>query len=250
MEEITLQAQLRAETGKSKVKSLRDSGLIPAVVYAAGKKTENLKLGRHDFLRLIHQYHLESTLISLKIKGEKARAVLVKDIQYEPVQEEIIHVDFQEISLTEKIKVNVRVVTKGEPIGVKQEGGTLNHLLWELEVECLPTQIPEEITVDVSELKIGDNIHVKDLTLPVDVKAINNPEDIVIALEAPIKEEEIAPVPAEGEEAAEPEVIKEKKEIAEGEEKEGKPEKETKPKEERPKEEKQKEAKQEGSSKK
>jgi large subunit ribosomal protein L25 len=264
MQEVTLDAQVRSEIGKSKAKSLRDSGFIPAVVYSAGKDTQSLKLSRHDFLRFIHQYHLESTVVSLKInpvrntkasvteskisngvKGQKSRtiAVLVKDVQYEPVKEDIIHIDFQEISLTSKIKVNVRVMAKGEPVGVKVDGGTLNHLLWELEVECLPKKIPEDIPVDVSQLKIGDVIYVRNLSLPPDVNVINDPESIVFSVEPPIKEEEIVPAaPVEGGEPAEPEVIKEKKEVPEeGAKQEKKEEKEVKEK---------KQEKEEGSSKK
>jgi len=225
MEEVILEAQLRKEKGKSKVKSLRRQGFIPAVFYVAGKDSQSLKLSRHDFLRFIHQYRLESTVITLKVnpvsvhrggvKAQEMHSVLVKDVQYDPVKEEIIHIDFQEISLTSKIKVNVGIVPKGEPIGVKQDGGTLNHLLWELEVECLPTQIPKEIEVDVSQLKIGDVIQVKDLSLPQGIKAINEPGSIVFSLEPPIKEEVVAAPVVEGEEPAEPEVIKEKKEVPE-----------------------------------
>jgi len=240
MQEVILEGQLRQEKGKSKSRSLRRQGFIPAVVYSAGKDSLVIKLSRHDFLRFIHQYHLESTVISLKIKGQKSRPVLVKEVQHDPVKEDIIHLDFQEISLTSKIKVNVGIAAKGEPIGVKQDNGVLNHILWELEVECLPTQIPEEIKVDVSQLKIGDVIHVRDLSLPPEVKVVNDPESLVFALEHPIKEEEIlaAAPAAEGEEPAEPEVIKEKKEVPEeGKEKEEKPEKEEK-KDKREKEEK------------
>ncbi len=229
MEEIVLEAQIRSKHGKSEAKSLRREGFIPAVVYASGKESQSLKLNRRDFLHLIHQYHLESSVINLKIKGQRSRSVLVKDLQYDPVKEEVIHIDFQEISLTSKIKVNVRVVAKGEPVGVKQDGGTLNHLLWELEIECLPTQIPEEIPVDVSQLKIGDAIHVRDIPLPSEVKAVNDPDSLVFSVEPPIKEEELAAVSGEGEEPAEPEVIKEKKETPEaGEEKAEKKEAEEK----------------------
>jgi large subunit ribosomal protein L25 len=103
-------------------------------------------------------------------------------------------------------------VAKGEPIGVKQEGGSVEHILWEIEVECLPTDIPKEIEVDVSQLKIGDAIHIKDITFPANVKVVNNQEAIVLSVAAPIKEE-IPVAPVEGEEKQEPEVIKEKKEV-------------------------------------
>ena len=117
----------------------------------------------------------------------------------------------------------------------------MNHLLWELEVECLPTQIPEEIHVDVSQLKIGDTIHVRDISLPDGVKSMVDADSIVFSVEPPIKEEEIAPPPVEGEEITEPEVIKEKKEVPEGEEAEAKQEKEPAPRKEKKEKEKEKE---------
>ena len=232
MEEIFLDVELREELGKAKVKDLREKGFIPAVVYAAGKASQSIKVLRSDFLHLLHQYRLESTVINLKInpvrktsstgtglsngvkdsKKEKARTCLVKEIQYDPVGGDVVHIDFNEISLTKSIKVNVPVVTKGEPIGVKQEGGSLEHILWEIEIECLPTDIPKEIEVDVSQLKMGEAIHIKDINFPPKVKVLNSPEAIVVSVAVPIKEEVVAP-PVEGEVAQEPEVIKEKKEI-------------------------------------
>jgi len=229
MEEIILEIQPRGELGKSRVKDLREKGFIPAVIYAEGKKSQPIKVSHRQLWQLIHQHRLESTVINLKIqddKKQKDRSCLIKEIQYDPVKGDIIHVDFNEISLTKVIKVNVPVVAKGEPIGVKQEGGSLEHILWEIEVECLPTDIPKDIEVDVSQLKIGDDIHIKDVTFPSNIKVLNNPEAIVFSVTAPIKEEVVA-VAVEGEEKQEPEVIKEKKEVsAEGEEE--KPEKEKK----------------------
>jgi len=225
MEEIFLDAELRKETGRGKVKDLRDKGYIPAVVYAEGKESMPIMVAHKKLLQLVHQHRIESIVINLKIKDDKKnkpRASLIKEVQYDPVHGDIIHVDFNEISLTKAIKVNVPVVSKGEPIGVKQEGGSLEHILWEIEVECLPTSIPKEISVDVSQLKIGDSIHVKDIQIPADVKVLNDPEAIVLSVTAPMKEE--VPVEAvEGEEKQEPEVIKEKKEVpAEEEAEEGK----------------------------
>jgi len=225
MDEIFLDVQLREELGRGKVKDLREQGFIPAVVYAEGQETQAIKVPHRELLRLIHQHRLENIMINLRIKDDKkqkARACLIKEIQYEPVHGDIIHVDFHEVSLTKAIKVNVPVVAKGEAAGVKQEGGSLEHILWEIEVECLPTDIPKEIEVDVSQLKIGDAIHIKDITLPSNIKVLNSPEVIVLSVAAPLKEEAAA-VPVEGEEKQEPEVIKEKKEApAEGEEKVGK----------------------------
>ncbi|MBU1090228.1 MAG: 50S ribosomal protein L25 [Candidatus Omnitrophica bacterium] len=220
MAELLLEAQPREEIGKSKVKDLRGSGFIPAVIYANGKKPMALKVSSHDLIRLIHQHRIEGVIINLKIKGDKGKSqpCLIKEIQYHPVHDHILHVDFNEISLTEVIKVNIPVSAKGEPIGVKQEGGSLEHVLWEIEVECLPTDIPEKIEVDVSLLKIDEGIQVKDLSIPPAVKVLNDPDALVLSVIPPMKEE--VPVePIEGEEVSqEPEVIKEKKEVeAEGE---------------------------------
>jgi large subunit ribosomal protein L25 len=215
MEEIFLEAELREGKGRAKSKDLRESGYLPSVVYFHGKDAISVKVSRSALLKLVHQHRLESVIINLKIKDDKkakGRPCLVKEIQYDPVREDIIHIDFNEISLTEAIKVNVPVATKGEAIGVKQEGGSLEHLLCEVEVECLPTNIPKEIQVDITALKMGDAIHVKDIVFPAGVKSLNDPAAVVLHVVAPMKEE----VPAEaieGEEAKEPEVIKEKKEV-------------------------------------
>lgn len=231
MEEIFLNAELRQELGKGKVKDLREKGFIPAVVYAHGKESLSVKVSHTDLLRLVHQHRIEGILINLKVKDDKkqnSKSCLIKEIQYDPVHGDIIHVDFNEISLTKAIKVNVPVTVIGESVGVKQEGGSLEHILWEIEVECLPTNIPKEIQVDVSPLKLGDSIHIKDLTVPSDVKVLNDPGAIVLSVAAPMKEE-VAVTPAEGEVPQEPEVIKEKKEVAaEGEEEETKEKTKTK----------------------
>ncbi len=235
MADIFLDVQPREELGKGKVKDLRQQGFIPAVVYAEGKIATPLKLLHSEFLKLVHHHRVEGIIINLNIKDDKkqkARACLIKEIQYDPVHGDIVHVDFNEVSLTKAIKVNIPVVAKGEPVGVKQEGGSLEHILWEIEVECLPTDIPKEVEVDVSQLKIGDSVHIKDLTLPPKVKVLNDPTAIVLSVAEPMKEE-VAAAPVEGEETQEPEVIKEKKEVpVEGEgQEEGKESKKEKDKE-------------------
>ena len=221
MEELILEAQLREEKGKSKAGVLRRQGLIPAVLYGENKKTESLKIERGAFLRLLHGHRVESAVINLRVlsnsdsKRLKESPVIIKEMQYEPISEEVIHIDFNRISLTKAITVKVSIESKGEAIGVKQEGGSLGHVLWDLEVECLPTQIPEKIEVDVSALRIGDAIHVKDISLPAEIKVLVDPNAVVLSIAAPIKEELPEEVPTEEVAAAEPEVIKEKKEKAE-----------------------------------
>jgi large subunit ribosomal protein L25 len=226
MEEIFLDVQPREVTGRAKAKDLREAGFIPAVVYGQGQGSQAIKVSHKEFFQLIHHHRAESAIINLKIKddkNQKARACLIKEIQYNPVSGDIVHVDFNEVSLTEVIKINVPVVAKGEPAAAKQEGGSLEHILWEIEVECLPMDIPKNIEVDVSQLKIGDSVHIKDIAFPPKIKVLNDPEAVVLSVAAPVKEEVVV-APVEGEVPQEPEVIKEKKERlpVEGEEEEGK----------------------------
>lgn len=213
MEEIFLDVQPREELGRCKVKHLREKDFIPAVVYAKAKKPQPIKLSRTQLLSLLHQHRLENIVINLKLNPkQKAYPCLIKEVQYDPVVGDIIHIDFNEVSLTQSIRVNVPVVTKGEPVGVKMEGGSLEQILWEIEVECLPTDIPEKIEVDVSRLKMGEALHIKDISFSPKLKVLNDQEAIVLSVAMPMKEEVVA-APLETEEKAEPEVIKEKKEV-------------------------------------
>ena len=225
MEEILLEAQIRQELGRGKVKDLRDAGFIPAVVYGESKDSLVIKVSHSELLRLIHQHRAENMVISLKIKDDKKkknRSCLIKEIQYDPVHGDIRHVDFNEISLTKSIRVNVPVEVKGEAVGVKQEGGSLEHILWEIEIECLPADIPKNIEVDVSNLKLGEAIHIKDISFSAKIKVLSDPQAVVLSVAAPMKEE-VPVAPVEGGEKLEPEVIKEKKEVpAEGEGEEAK----------------------------
>ncbi|MCX5695728.1 MAG: 50S ribosomal protein L25 [Candidatus Omnitrophica bacterium] len=231
MEELFLDAEVREEVGRGKVKDLKDKGFIPAVVYAEGKSALALKLSHRQLIQLVHHHRIEGVVINLNIKDDKkqkSRPCLIKEIQHDPVHGEILHVDFNQISLTKAIKVNVPVVAKGEPLGVKQEGGSIEHILWEIEIECLPTSIPKDIEIDVANLKMGESIYIKDIVLPQGVKVLNDPGAIILTVAAPMKEEVPVEV-VEGEEKLEPEVIKEKKEVpAEGAAEEGKEAKEEK----------------------
>ncbi len=243
MEELFLDAEIRQEIGKGKTKGLRDKGFIPAVIYADGKNALALKLSYRQLVQLVHQHRIEGVIINVNIKDDrpegrglasdsqshklennglasdsqshgkhKSHSCLIKEIQYGPVSGEIVHVDFNQISLTKAIKVNIPIVAKGEPVGVKLEGGSLEHILWEIEVECLPANLPKDIEVDVSSFKLGDSVHVKDIVVPSGVKILNDPGAIVLSIIAPMKEEAPAEV-LEGEAEQEPEVIKEKKEV-------------------------------------
>src|SRR3989338_772352 len=169
MEKVILKAEVRLASGKRIAKDLRKKNTIPAVVYKGGLDAMKLQLSVREFEQILHTKAGENIIVTLKIAGPdqtaKDKTVLIKEIQREPIKERILHVDFNEISLTETLKVNVPLAAHGEPEG-KKDGGTLEHVMRELQVECLPADIPEKIEVEVSGLKISDAIYVKNITAP------------------------------------------------------------------------------------
>ena len=217
MERLKIKAIRRENTGKEYAKKIRREGLVPGIIYKKGASLP-LELKETDLIHLIHQAHSENIVLELEISssgGEKkeTKTAILKDISHDTLRDRIMHVDFQEISLEEVIKVKVPVEIKGEPIGVKRDGGALEHLLWEIEVECKAAEIPEKIEVDVSNMEIGDAIHLSDLELPPEVKPTGSKDVLVVHVTAPKVEavEEVAAVEGEEEEVKEPEVIREKK---------------------------------------
>ena len=214
MEEIQLDAQVRDEVGTRKIRGIRRNHAIPAVIYGGREKATAIKVDRTSFERIERSHKGGNVIFRLNVlKGDKKvkdYSAIVKETQYDPVTDVILHIDFHRISLTKEIEVKVPIVAKGEAIGVKQDGGSLDHHLWELTVVCLPTKIPQRIEVDISSLKIHDSIHVKDLALPEGVKTKQDTELIVFTVIPPMKEE--VAVEAEAAAPTEPEVIKEKKE--------------------------------------
>ncbi len=215
MERLKIEARPRMQTGKEYAKKIRRSGLLPAVIYKRAAAM-SLELKEADLLKMIHQAHSENAVLDIEVVSEegkkKIKTAILKDVSYDPVRGGIMHADFQEISLEEIVRVKVAIDIRGEAVGVKEDDGRLEHVLWELEVECKAGEIPESILVDVSNLKIGDAIHVSDLELPSEVKVITPAEQLVAHVIAPkveVVEEEAV---EEEEEAKEPEVIREKKE--------------------------------------
>jgi len=235
MEKVILKAEIRQGTGKRLAKDLRKKNQIPANVYKGSYGATSIQVSGDDLTEVLHTAAGENVIITLKISGEgssKEKTVLIKEIQREPIKDRVLHVDFNEISLTEALKVNVPLTSHGEPVGVKIEGGTLEHVMWELQIECLPTAIPEKIEVDVSNLKIGDAIYVKDIKTPEGVKVLADPELIAMIVKPPkveVPKEEVAPEGAE-----EPELIRKKKEEAEEEPGEAKAKEAEKPAREAP----------------
>jgi large subunit ribosomal protein L25 len=214
MEEITLDVQVRAELGKSGAQKVRLANGIPAIVYGGKLKPTTVSVDRKAFERIMRLHHGQSIIFHITVM-EKEKSLqdffaVVKEMQHDPVGDQVIHIDFARISLKEKIEVKVSIVAQGEPLGVKKDGGSLEHHLWELKVVCLPTKIPQQIEVDVSHLEINQSIFVKDLILPEGVVAHHDPETIVLTVVPPMKEEVAKSAEEQG--PQEPEVTKEKKE--------------------------------------
>ena len=161
-ESATLTARTRTTSGKGAARQLRRSGQLPAVVYGRRDETESLALDTHELSRLLNRIHAATTVIDLEVDGGKPRPVLIREIQRHPYRPQLLHVDFFEIRADVKIRVPVPVHLVETPAGVEM-GGMLQFLRHELEVECLPNEIPSEFKVDVSDLEIGDSLHVSDV---------------------------------------------------------------------------------------
>ncbi|HAZ09944.1 MAG TPA: 50S ribosomal protein L25 [Candidatus Omnitrophica bacterium] len=222
MDFVELKANLREEKGKELNKKLRNAGMVPGVVYRKGEETLSLKIDSKSLSKVLRTEAGENVIIKLFVEGDKKkkeRIVVIKEIQKDPVKDVLVHLDLNEISLTETLKVKVPIISKGEAAGVKQEGGVLQHVMWEVEVECLPTNIPDKIEVDITNLKIGETLSIKDILLPEGVKILGDPESIVFSVEHVKTVEEAVAAPVEGE-SLEPELIREKKEKEEAEEEE------------------------------
>lgn len=212
MQQIEIKAQPRGEAGRNKVKQLRRKGVVPGIVYGAHRKPQAIQLDGEELTTVIHNAHSEHVLVELKLDEKGAgKLALLQGVQHHPISREILHVDFHELREDEKLTVRVTVQPIGEPIGVRVGGGVLEYVMREMRVRCLPKSLPERISVDVTNLDIGKNIHVGDITPPPGVEFLDDKGAPVLAVVAPTVEEEPAPG-AEGAEAiAEPEVIKEKK---------------------------------------
>jgi large subunit ribosomal protein L25 len=207
--EISVEAELRDGGGKGAARKLRRGGKIPAVLYGAKRQTVSLTLNPRDVAAVLHSEAGHNTIFEVKVKGGENTAVMIVDYQREPVHGAFLHVDLKRIAMDQSIRVKVPIETQGEAIGVKTDGGILELVTREIEIECLPTDIPDQITIDVSPLAMNQNFRVSDLKLGANLRVLTD-ADRVIAHVIAVKEVEVAPAPVEGAEAApaEPEVIK------------------------------------------
>jgi len=204
---IQLKGARRESIGKGGARKARAAGQIPAVLYGHGETPVPIAVDFREFELALRGHQGGNAIVNLSVAGGDVTA-LVRDVQYDPLSRTIIHLDFQHISLTEQIVVEVQVHFIGLPVGVKDGGGILEHLLRTLEVRCLPTAIPPSIDVDVTALNIGQNLHVRDLVPGKGYEIITDADVAIAAVVAPAAEEVVA-APAEGEVVAaeEPEVV-------------------------------------------
>ena len=226
--DATLEAVKREGRGKNEANRLRAGGRIPAVVYGSvkeGKTPEGVALtvDPKALLRILHSESGANTLITLRVDGSEAR-VMVKEYQLDPITHHLLHADFYQLAMDKAITVTVPIVIKGEARGVKQDGGIIDFVTRDIEVHCLPTDIPENITVDVTELNLHDSIRVKDLVQGPKWKAMADGETMIVHVVMPKAEESAQATDAAAAEAApaaaaEPEVIKKGKEEKEEKEK-------------------------------
>ncbi len=211
MEQLTLSLEERSQTGKGPNRRLRSSGRLPGVVYGLGKSA-TVSVDPKPLTKLLLTEAGLSTVLKLDGAGLSGKSALVKDYQVDPLSRRLVHVDLLEIDTSKKITVTVKLNFVGKSVGVS-EGGVLNIIAREVEINCLPVAIPGHIDVDVTSLKIGSSIHLDDLTLPEGVEKVTQSNSTLVSCVPPAKEEELA---ANLTQAAAPEVITEKK-PAEGE---------------------------------
>lgn len=223
MRELTIRK--RDGIGKGPAKRLRRSGQVPATLYG-GATAVNVAVAPKDILRLIHGHGGSTQLFRVTMEGTTdGKMAIIRDMQFDPVSEDLIHVDLQEVAMDRAIQVSVAVHHVGEAVGVKDTQGILEMVLREVRVSCLPGNIPELLEADVTSLAIGDVLKVKDLKVPQGVRILNDPNQAVVTVAPPAAEEVAAPtaVAAEVAAPAEPEVLTERKpkeEAVEGESKE------------------------------
>ncbi|HWO00186.1 MAG TPA: 50S ribosomal protein L25 [Blastocatellia bacterium] len=218
IKDLTISSISREGVGKGPTRRLRSRGMVPVAVYGEGIDPLAIAVSAKDLANILRSDTGHNTIFKLAVPGEtgaEPATVIIKDWQVDPVKGRLLHADLLRLSMTTATRVRVRIETKGEPVGVKLEGGILELQMRELEVECLPGDIPEYIEVDVSGLNIGDHVTVADLVYDRDkVKIFVDPHQIVAGVLAPRMVEEVAvaaPVEGEAAEAApgtEPEVIK------------------------------------------
>ncbi len=216
---IVVKSEKRQGLGSNAARRLRAQGFVPAVLYGEAMESRPLVLSKKDIVQILRLETGENTIFKVAVDAEQYDA-MIKDLQVDPVTDELLHADLIRISMDKPVRVTVPVVHRGEPIGVKTEGGFIDFVTREVEVECLPRDIPESIGIDIAELHVNQSFKAENMAIPAGVKIITEPGTVLVLVSMPHKEEEFPGEKPEGEvvaeEPKEPEVIK--KERAEKEE--------------------------------
>lgn len=216
--DIVMKSEKRQGLGKNAARRLRAQGFIPAVLYGESMDSVPLVLNKKDIIRIMKLESGENTIFRVAVDSEEYNA-MIREMQVEPATDELLHVDLIRISMDKEIRVTVPIVHRGDPVGVKTEGGFVDFVTREVDVECLPHNIPESLEIDISELHIQQTFKVENVTPPAGVKILSDPGTVLVLISVPHKEEEFpgeTPEEVVAEEGQEPEVIK--KERAEKEE--------------------------------
>lgn len=215
--DITITAESRDSRGKNEARRLRAKGVMPAVLYGGPNGAAAVAVSPKEVGRILNSKTGHNTIFNLSVTGKEDTPVMVVDWQYDPIKDSLLHVDLKRIDLTQRITVKVPVVTQGDPKGVKLQGGIHEIITREIEVECLPDEIPEQFTVNVTELMIGQNIRASEIEMPGSMKLLS-PGDAVISHVISLKAEEATTAETGGAAAptSEPEVIKKGKKEEEG----------------------------------
>lgn len=212
MKSLPLGASPRTLSHRKGSRLLRAKGLIPAVIYGRHHAPQNLEVDSEQFEELVHKAHTEIILVDLTVANDPVpnRLAIVQDVQHNPLTASVLHIDFHEVKPDEKVTIEVPVESKGEAEGVKSGGGTLEHVRFKLKVRALPKDLPDQILVDVSHMKVNETLHIGEITAPEGVELLGDKKIPVFAVAAPLTAEaEAAAAPADGKQ---PEMIKEKKE--------------------------------------
>jgi len=224
--DITVVAEQRSTRGKNAARRTRVAGQIPAVVYGSGGESVAVAVSPKEINRILHSKTGHNTIFDVQVQGGEKTPVMIVDWLNEPVKGNLLHIDMLRIDLTKRLHVKVPVHTTGDPVGVKIQGGLLEAVTREIEIECLPDDIPESFTLDVSNLSIGDNLRASGVAIPENMKLFSPPDTVICHVVA-IRTSETETAAAEGEAVepaaagakAEPEVIKKGKKEEEGEDK-------------------------------
>lgn len=213
MKSVALKAYPRTKVQRTEVKKLRAAGRVPATIYGRQAQPQNLEVVFEEITDLLNHSVSENLLVDLSVENDARakRLALVQEVQHHPLNGKVLHVDLHEVAENEKVTVHVPVETTGEAAGVKTGGGTLEHVMHKLKVRCLPKDLPEQISVDVTALEIGKSVHIGEVKAPEGVEILGDKGRAVVTVAAPRAEEELAPAAA-APAAGDVEMIKEKKE--------------------------------------